>query len=167
MIAIGIAKSIDRLMKVQRELDERIIERHGLQGRDLLPMRVLALQVEIAEVAQEVGDAWKFWKSPKPRDYKKVLEELSDVLHFLLSIGVAIDADPYSATYKVYRRENLIEQLNDMLNVSRICYVPLQWYWAVSVFLGLCDMLGFSWEDIESAYLAKNQVNLARQEQGY
>src|SRR5690606_41690289 len=88
MIAIGISESLNRLMELQKELDKQIIEGRGLQGRGLLPMRVLALQVEIAELAQEVSDAWKFWKSPKPRDQKKVLEELVDCLHFLLSIGL-------------------------------------------------------------------------------
>ena len=167
MIAIGISKSLNRLMESQKELYRRNIEGRGLQGKDLLPMRVLALQVEVAELAQEVSDEWKFWKSPAPRDYKKVLEELSDVLHFLLSIGAAIGVDPYEMPYKIYRKKNLIEQLDDMFNVARICYVPLQWHWAMSVYLGLCDILGFTWEDIEDAYLTKNKVNLARQEQGY
>jgi len=167
MIAIGMAESIDRLMKMQSVLDRRIIVGRGLEGQDLIPMRVLALRVEIAELAQEASDAWKFWKSPAPRDYKKVLEELSDVLHFLLSIGAAIGVDPYEMPYKIYRKKNLIEQLDDMFNVARICYVPLQWHWAMSVYLGLCDILGFTWEDIEDAYLTKNKVNLARQEQGY
>ena len=167
MIAIGIAKSIDRLMKVQRELDERIIERRGLQGKDLLPMRVLALQVETAELAQEVSDAWKFWKSPKPRDQKKVLEELVDCLHFLLSIGLAIGVDPYEAPFKIYRRMDLISQFDAMFDMARICYIPEQWHWTICVYLGLCDMLGFDWDEIEAAYIAKNDLNLTRQEQGY
>jgi len=167
MIAIGISESLNRLMELQKELDKQIIEGRGLQGRNLLPMRVLALQVEIAELAQEVSDAWKFWKSPKPRDQKKVLEELVDCLHFLLSIGLAIEVDPYEMPYKVYRRMDLIDQFHAMFDMAGIAYVPNQWHWTMSVYLGLCDMLGFTWDEVERAYLAKNEINLARQEQGY
>jgi len=166
MIAIGMAESIDRLMKMQSVLDRRIIVGRGLEGQDLIPMRVLALRVEIAELAQEVSDAWKFWKSPKPRNRDKVLEELVDCLHFLLSIGLAANVEPYDR-YKIMCHEDLIDQFDDMFNMARICYVAHQWHWALSVYLGLVHMLGFTWNDIESAYSAKNEVNLARQEQGY
>ena len=167
MIAIGMAESIDRLMKMQSVLDRRIIVGRGLEGQDLIPMRVLALQVEIAELAQEVSDAWKFWKSPAPRNQEKVLEELVDVLHFLLSIGLAVGVVPHRAAYKVYRKMNIIEQFDAMFDMARICHIPYQWHWAMSVYLGLCDMLGFSWDEVERAYLAKNEINLVRQEQGY
>jgi len=166
MTVVNITESLNRLFKLQNELDRQIIEGRGLQGKNLIPMRILALQVEVAEVAQEVGDAWKFWKSPKPRNREKVLEELVDCLHFLLSIGLAANVEPYDR-YRVMCHEDLIDQFDAMFNMARICYVAHQWHWALSVYLGLVHMLGFTWDDIESAYLAKNQVNLARQEQGY
>jgi len=167
MTVVNIAESLNRLFKLQSELDRRIIEGRGLEGKNLIPMRVLALQVEIAELAQEVGDAWKFWKSPRARNREKVLEELVDVLHFLLSIGLAIGVDPYEMPFKIYRRIDLIDQINEMFDMARICNIPNQWHWTMSVYLGLCDMLGFSWDEVERAYLAKNEINLARQEQGY
>jgi dimeric dUTPase (all-alpha-NTP-PPase superfamily) len=36
-----------------------------------------------------------------------------------------------------------------------------------SGFLGLGQMLGFTWEQIEAAYLQKNAINHERQESGY
>ena len=167
MIAINMAEKIDRLFKMQSELDQRIIVGRGLEGQNLIRERIFALRVEIAELAQEVSDAWKFWKSPKPRDPKKVLEELVDCLHFLLSIGIAIGADPYEVPYKVYRRMDLVSQFDAMFDMAGVSYIPSQWHWAVSVFLGLCDMLGFTWDQVERAYIEKNEINLSRQAMGY
>lgn len=167
MIAIGISESLNRLMELQKELDKQIIEGRGLQGRNLLPMRVLALQVEIAELAQEVSDAWKYWKTPRPRNRERVLEELVDVLHFLLSIGLDIGIDPNERPIYAFKRMDLIDQFDAMFDMARICYIPEQWHWTLCVYLGLCDMLGFDWDKIEAAYIAKNDLNLTRQEQGY
>ena len=51
---------LQELFDIQRELDQRIIEKHGLQGDDLLPKKILALQVELGELANEAR-FWKFW----------------------------------------------------------------------------------------------------------
>jgi dimeric dUTPase (all-alpha-NTP-PPase superfamily) len=34
-------------------------------------------------------------------------------------------------------------------------------------FFGLGEMLGFTWDEIEQAYFAKNKINHVRQETGY
>lgn len=63
--------NLTKLFEMQRELDERIIEQHGLQGEDLLPKKILALQVELGELAQE-WRGFKFWsKDQQPRYEKK------------------------------------------------------------------------------------------------
>src|SRR5690606_24920886 len=91
----GVAQmNLDRMFEMQGYLDRRIRYSRRLMGENLISKKVLALQVEIAELAQEVGDAWKYWKTPRPRNRERVLEELVDVLHFLLSIGLDIGIDP-------------------------------------------------------------------------
>ncbi|WP_217562739.1 dUTP diphosphatase [Paenibacillus sp. GbtcB18] len=58
---------IAELYEMQKALDARIIEQKGLQGVDLLPNTVLALQVEIAELANE-WRGFKHWsKNQEPR----------------------------------------------------------------------------------------------------
>ncbi|MBE2947115.1 dUTPase, partial [Anoxybacillus flavithermus] len=42
---------LSKLFEMQRELDERIVREKGLDGQNLLPNKVLALQVELAELA--------------------------------------------------------------------------------------------------------------------
>ena len=159
--------NLDRMFEIQGYLDRRIRYSRRLMGENLISKKVLALQVEIAELAQEVGDAWKYWKTPRPRNRERVLEELVDVLHFLLSIGLDIGIDPNERPIYAFKRMDLIDQFDAMFDMARICYIPEQWHWTLCVYLGLCDMLGFDWDKIEAAYIAKNDLNLSRQEQGY
>jgi dimeric dUTPase (all-alpha-NTP-PPase superfamily) len=54
--------NIGKLYEMQKELDERIIREKGLEGQDLLPNTVLALQVEIGKLANE-WRGFKHWSS--------------------------------------------------------------------------------------------------------
>ncbi|GKS14759.1 hypothetical protein YDYSY3_57590 [Paenibacillus chitinolyticus] len=65
---------IAELYEMQKALDARIIEQKGLQGVDLLPNTVLALQVEIAELANE----WRGFKHWSTRQTPTVEMELCD-----------------------------------------------------------------------------------------
>jgi dimeric dUTPase (all-alpha-NTP-PPase superfamily) len=119
--------------------------------------------------------------------YNPLLEEYVDGLHFLLEIGLSefktyeyvlpinyqfIDTTPI-------KEENVTEQFNSIyteignLNDSLFqnCYtansIEDSYGNAFRLFLGLGEMLGFTWEQIEQAYLNKNQINHQRQENGY
>lgn len=64
---------LSKLFEMQRELDERIVRDKGLEGRDLLPEKILALQVELGELANE-WRGFKFWSEDRdPREYKTVV----------------------------------------------------------------------------------------------
>src|SRR5690625_2283374 len=52
--------NLEELFKIQAELDKRIVEKHGLQNEDLLDKKILALQVELGELANE-WRGFKFW----------------------------------------------------------------------------------------------------------
>jgi len=61
---------LNELFKIQAKLDERIIHEHGLEGRDLLDKKILALQVELGELANE-WRGFKFWSDDQePRTYE-------------------------------------------------------------------------------------------------
>lgn len=94
--------NLDKLIKMQKELDNKIREEKGLQGTDLVANTYVALQVELAEFANEAR--WfKHWSSnQEPRRYDEkfdlennrfrsfdpLLEEYIDGLHFFLSIAI-------------------------------------------------------------------------------
>ena len=52
--------NIAHLFEIQRKLDQHIIEKKGLEGQDLLPKKILALQVELGELAKAIytPDHW-------------------------------------------------------------------------------------------------------------
>ncbi|MCY8807554.1 dUTP diphosphatase [Bacillus atrophaeus] len=54
--------NLQKMFEMQKVLDDRIIEEKGLQGQDLLPNLILALQVELAECANE-WRSFKHWSN--------------------------------------------------------------------------------------------------------
>ncbi len=60
--------NLTKLFETQDQLDDRIIKEKGLQGQDLLDKKILALQVELGELANE-WRGFKFWsEDQEPRD---------------------------------------------------------------------------------------------------
>jgi dimeric dUTPase (all-alpha-NTP-PPase superfamily) len=56
--------NISKLFEMQKALDERIVREKGLEGQDLLPMKILALQVELGELANE-WRGFKYWSQDR------------------------------------------------------------------------------------------------------
>lgn len=52
--------NLTKLFKTQKGLDAKIVYQKVLEGRDLLPEKILALQVELGELANE-WRGFKFW----------------------------------------------------------------------------------------------------------
>lgn len=56
--------NLQKMFDMQKALDERIIKEKGLEGQDLLPNLILALQVELAECANE-WRGFKHWSNDR------------------------------------------------------------------------------------------------------
>lgn len=106
-----------------------------------------------------------------------LLEEFVDGLHFILSIGLELKLEnwnPYISKIVVcFGGDELIAQFNEVFRIvsSFNLYNENErelWYSSVfSNYLGLGEMLGFEWEEIDQAYFRKNKINHERQVQGY
>src|SRR5690625_5033834 len=59
-----ISMNLTKLFETQRELDAKILLSKGLVGHDLLDKKILALQVELGELANE-WQMFKFWKEDR------------------------------------------------------------------------------------------------------
>ncbi|MBM4762734.1 dUTP diphosphatase [Bacillus sp. B15-48] len=59
---------LEKMLQMQKELDDRIIKEKGLEGQDLFPNTVLALQVELAEFANEAR-FFKHWSDRREPKY--------------------------------------------------------------------------------------------------
>lgn len=185
---------LSKLFETQKLLDARIVDEHKLHGQDLLPMKILALQVELGELANE-WRGFKFWSKDQAirnhvalyatMNYEDIvwgnplLEEYVDGLHFILSIGNELSlADvsiknlegEFKDTLECFKHcNNWVVNLDYTLHDTTV-YIPTiekVYKHLISVFLELGRLLGFTEEQIEQAYYAKNKINHERQTDGY
>ncbi|MGG3821119.1 dUTP diphosphatase [Geobacillus thermodenitrificans] len=191
--------NLQKLFEMQRQLDEHIEKEHPRQeGEDRLAKKILALMVELGELANE-WRGFKFWshdqvprtrvlvnrttddigfKNIGPEHIKNpLLEEYVDCLHFLLSVGLEI-TEPDMINLKRWnltKADNITEQflwlMSDVTELyNGLCndgFSKFEYELLLLRFIHLGEMLGFTWEQIEEAYMRKNAVNHERQEMGY
>lgn len=196
---------LSKLFEMQRKLDERIMEEHPeLKGQNNLDWKILALQVELGECANEWRGFKKWSHDQEPRyeyaepcfecggkkpcikichrcdgegiEYKKypLLEEYVDCLHFILSIGLELEIpEIYGVEFENIYCGDEPDITNQFLKVKKLALLDIpythagKWNELFIEFVCLGQMLGFTWEQIEEAYLQKNAVNHQRQESGY
>lgn len=219
--------NLSKLFELQRQLDAHIEKEHPRQpGEDRLAKKILALQVELGELAQE-WRGFKYWShDQEPRTkieyicptcngtgdenydsyiddleggythevincedcggtgtlgYKNtLLEEFADALHFILSIGLELEItaieidsdytheDPsatfvelFGDTWELFNFREIHDKQSKFIQIS--IYERM-----FNRFVGIGEKhLGFTWEQIEEAYMRKNRENHQRQESGY
>ncbi|TCP32170.1 dimeric dUTPase (all-alpha-NTP-PPase superfamily) [Scopulibacillus darangshiensis] len=156
---------LPKLYDMQKQLDDRIIQKHGLESQDLLPNLILSLQVEVGEFCNE-WQGFKHWKvNPKPK--LGLLEECVDCLHFILSIG---NAKGYRGYLEVSKSSDLIKEFNSLFNkIGDFWFWPSKKNYMIifGIFMNITEMLGFTRKDILRGYIDKNTVNHTRQVNGY
>ncbi|ANU28435.1 dUTP diphosphatase [Planococcus versutus] len=178
--------NLDKLFEVQRGLDAEIAKNHPrLPDEDRLEKRILALLVELGELANE-WRGFKFWSTdqesriwtyrsvlledgPGVEFYNPLLEEYVDCIHFALSIGLQLNI-PQMLDWGPYRKETITEQFIDLMQADWSTYYTNVYHGYcrnMELLIGLGAMLGFDWEQIEKAYLNKNEINYQRQNTGY
>lgn len=100
---------------------------------------------------------------------RPLIEEYADCLSFILEIGLETGLE-IADHYEQYRKATITGQFLFLYDVVSFFYYNKTqngYERILRVFLGLGAMLGFTWEQIEQAYLNKNAVNHQRQEDGY
>jgi len=172
--------NLQKLFEVQAGLDYHITKEHPVkEGEDRLSKKILALQVELGELANE-WRGFKFWSNDqKPRREKihysiagiplrksdPLLEEYVDCLHFLLSIGLESEIGTFTGDELMPIKMGTIEiQFITIFKATVTFLEDISYYQEMwELFLGLGEMLGFSWEEVEQAYMEKNRINHQRQ----
>jgi dimeric dUTPase (all-alpha-NTP-PPase superfamily) len=161
--------NLTTLFEIQHKLDQKITETHQLKNKDLVSSKILALQVELAELANETR-CFKFWSVKEPSPREVIVEEYVDGLHFILSLGLSKGyKDQVSIFIKEIHKTQIeaFAQLFDLISTYSNEHSLSHYQDVFQAFIDLGQVLGFSWSEIEQAYLEKNQVNHARQQQGY
>lgn len=159
---------IKTLRDLQEQLDFNIMENHQLQRSDTRQRRILALLVELGELANECR-SFKYWSKKGPSAHATILEEYVDGIHFILSLGIDLgdqqDAMPMNHS-PMDRNALFIEVYRAVLALDKAFthdnYVAL-----FDLYLQLGVNLGCSADQIAHSYLAKNQKNHERQANNY
>lgn len=163
---------IRKMLKMQAKLDKTIMDEYGLTEIDEEKLNMAILD-EIGELNHELKANWCWWKKTQaPVDEEKVLGELVDVWHFVLSWQNNFNGGKkglltYEQTMRKVDenrwsiegcRNGIVIKLADLSSFS---------LWKVEPLIAITEYLGFTIEDVNKAYCDKNKVNYQRLKEEY
>lgn len=165
-------KLIKEMLDMQSKLDESIMKEYGLNEIDEGNLRMAILD-EVGELTHELKGDWCWWKKTQAQvDRKKVLGELVDIWHFVLSWqnhfkdGEEGMINARAVVRNSKRILNLIktkeyrlsEELSDLV-AWELCKLER--------LIAISEYLGFTIEQVYDAYCDKNKINYQRLKEGY
>lgn len=156
------------LFQLQDILQQRILNEHQVSQEETMSRRILALLVELGELANETR-CFKYWSLKGPSEKRVILEEYVDGIHFLLCIGIDIHHTPDEIEGKGTQKD-LSELFMDVYCKTaqyreHTCVDTYMSLFSTYIWLGEC--LQFRSEEICSSYFEKNKENHHRQDQKY
>ena len=156
------------IRQLQSELDEQIMANHKVTRSETKTKRILALLVEIGELANETR-CFKFWSFKKASEKEVLLEELGDCVHFTISLGIDLYDDSTEMAF-ISRDASLSEQFIDWMDETSKLKTEfnLNQYKIVLSFIGSIALaMGFDAQDVYDFYVKKNEINHHRQQNNY
>lgn len=163
---------IKEMLQMQTKLDEAIMKEYGLTEIDEKNFGFAILD-EVGELTHELKGNWCWWKkSQVPVDNDKVLGELVDIWHFVLSYQNCFG----SGEEKLRTEEQTIDYARTWFGEIKafktgiICLLadlPSIKSEKLERLIAITEYLGFTIEDVYKAYCNKNKVNYQRLKEGY
>ena len=166
-----IKEQLKEMFQMQRTLNENILKEFGEEAMTEEKLE-LAIIDELGELTHELKGDWCWWKkTQKPVDRKRVLEELVDVYHFVMtnemerrcsSTDEAIDSILNKYKFSISHFNELEKERLDCLisDISSACD-------KLGYLLHLTECLKFSFDEIYQEYLNKSKINYERLKNGY
>lgn len=166
-------RMIETMLKKQDELNSAIMKEFGLTTISKEQIDLATLD-EIGEFTHELKGDWCWWKKTQPKvDDAKVLEELVDVWHFILSYTNKFnDGVSMFDTGVVYFNQDYLFYSSKM-NFDKTAFTNMlsmlieSWFDRLAVLTVITEHLGFTIEQVYSAYCDKNKINYQRLKEGY
>lgn len=163
---------IKEMLQMQAKLDEAIMKEYGLEEIDEGKLN-LAILDEVGELTHELKANWCWWKKTQaPVDDNKVLGELVDIWHFVLSWQNHFkDGEEGMINARAVVRNS--KRILDLLKTKEytlsgeLVYLVIWGIFKVERLIAITEYLGFSVENVYKAYCEKNKVNYQRLESGY
>ena len=127
-----------------------------------------AIMVEAVECLEHVG--WKWWKKQEP-DFAQAKIELVDIWHFILSMRLQTcdgnlewATDNLSSTFDGAHSaagQTTHVKLDSLVRAAAAGTI------SPSAFVGLMKDFELTWDQLYATYIAKNVLNMFRQDHGY
>ena len=163
---------IKEMLQMQAKLDEAIVEEYGLTEIDEENLRMAILD-EVGELTRELKGNWCWWKKTQPPvDMGKVLGELVDVWHFVLSYQNHFNRGEETLTRFSSEKDSVDNHLRNLRD--KAIFLPSElamltrYKWVIiTTLVAITEYLGFTIEDVYKAYRDKNKVNYQRLKEGY
>lgn len=163
---------IKEMLQMQKKLDEAIMKEYGLTEIDEENLRMAILD-EVGELTHELKGNWCWWKKTQaPVDNDKVLGELVDIFHFVLSYQNHFNGGENGILNDLMFERNSDGILNLLVtNEYRLSgeLTDLATFdiYKMERLVAISEYLGFTIEQVYEAYCDKNKVNYKRLKEGY
>ena len=163
---------IKEMLQMQTKLDESIMNEYGLNEIDEENLRMAILD-EVGELTHELKWNWCWWKKTQaPVDDKKVLGELVDVWHFVLSYQNHFNDGENGILNALIFEGNSDNILNLLMTNKYKLSETLTDLATLNIhkmerLIAISEYLGFTVEQVYKAYCGKNKINYQRLNEGY
>lgn len=163
---------IKEMLQMQAKLDEAIMKEYGLNEINEENLRMAILD-EVGELTHELKGNWCWWKKTQPKvDDEKVLVELVDVWHFVLSYQNHFNSGEEMLCSYLNEKEmsvTYLERLRAQTSSLPFALSHLVYYnrTIIAVLVAITEYLNFTIEQVYEAYCDKNKVNYQRLKEGY
>lgn len=156
------------LFEKQLELDTEIQKNHNVTYQETLERRFLSLYVEIGELANATR-CFKYWSNKPSEPRERVMDEFADGLHFLLSLGIALDIKNHSFMKKETTEDlsNLFVKMYSVIDELHTKKNEDTYQKTFETLLLIASKLNMNKDDIFASYLLKLGENYHRQETNY
>lgn len=163
---------IKEMLQMQAKLDEAIMKEYGLDEIDEEKLSFAILD-EVGELTHELKANWCWWKKTQaPVDDEKVLGELVDVWHFVLSYQNHFNGGEngiLNALMFIRNSDNIFKLLiTNEYKLSETLSDLATWnIHKMERLIAISEYLGFTIEQVYEAYCGKNKINYQRLKEGY
>lgn len=163
---------IKEMLQMQAKLDESIMKEYGLTEINEENLRMAILD-EVGELTHELKGNWCWWKKTQaPVDNDKVLGELVDIWHFVLSYQNHFNGGENGILNILMFNRNSDNILNLLMTneykLSETLTDLSTWNsHKMERLVAITEYLGFTIEQVYKAYCDKNKINYQRLKEGY
>ena len=164
---LNIKEKLKEMLTMQKALNEDILKEFGEDSMTEEKLK-LAIIDELGELTHELKGEWCWWKKTQPPvNRQRVLEELVDVYHFVMT---------WELTRKPYGVKNILSSCNFHIEMfgkgvsGRLSdFIGDVSFYAIKLapLLELTEKLGFTFDEVYQEYLNKNKINYERLKNGY